>query len=102
MEKPDFILIPVSIEELYSNLRKIVKEELYNEALKKVEERLLTPKQTAELFQVSTVSIWQWEKQGRIMKHTMGGRTYFKYSEVMSAIESGVGRKYQKYTPSKY
>ena len=36
------------------------------------------------------------------MKHTMGGRTYFKYSEVMSAIESGVGRKYQKYTPSKY
>jgi hypothetical protein len=51
-------------------------------------EKLLTPKQTAELLQVSRVTLWAWEKQGRVTKYTIGGRTYFKHGEIMQGLET--------------
>lgn len=48
-----------------------------------VEERFLDVKQTAELFGVSTVSIWSWEKSQIIKSYRIGNLKRFKYSELL-------------------
>ncbi len=47
------------------------------------DERFLDVKQTAELFGVSTVSIWQWEKLGILQSYRIGNLKRFKLSEVL-------------------
>lgn len=62
--------------------------ELQAQKQTELQERLLTPKETADLLRVSLVTLWQWQKQDRIIKHQIGGRTYFKYSELMNSLET--------------
>lgn len=50
-----------------------------------LEERFLDQKEVAELFGVSTVSIWQWEKNGFIKSYRIGNLKRFKYSEIINA-----------------
>lgn len=50
-----------------------------------VEERFLDVKQTAQLFGVSTVSIWQYEKQGLIKSYRLGQNKRFRYSELLQS-----------------
>jgi predicted DNA-binding transcriptional regulator AlpA len=49
------------------------------------EERFLDQKEVAQLFGVSTVSIWQWEKNGFIKSYRIGNLKRFKYSEIVNA-----------------
>jgi predicted DNA-binding transcriptional regulator AlpA len=48
-------------------------------------ERFIDQKEVAELFGVSTVSIWQWEKNGFIKSYRIGNLKRFKYSEIVNA-----------------
>lgn len=82
------ILTPVPIADLMAQMRDIVRDELQQQQRNDLAEKLLTAQETADLLRVSLVTIWQWEKQGRITKHTLGGRTYFKYSEIMAALQT--------------
>jgi len=82
------ILTPVPVAELMAQMRDIVRDELQQQQRNDLAEKLLTAQETADLLRVSLVTIWQWEKQGRITKHTLGGRTYFKYSEIMASLET--------------
>jgi hypothetical protein len=50
-------------------------------------------------LRVSLVTLWQWEKQGRISKYTMGGRTYFKYSELLAGLDTL--QRYRKPQPGR-
>ena len=84
----NFILTPIPVADLMAQMRDIVRDELRQQQRADQSEKLLTPKETADLLRVSVVTIWQWEKQGRIVKHSMGGRTYFKYGELMASIET--------------
>jgi hypothetical protein len=49
------------------------------------DERFLDVKQTAELFGVSTVSIWQWEKLGILQSYRLGSLKRFRYSELLQS-----------------
>lgn len=82
------ILTPVPVADLMAQLREAIREEIQKQQRADLAEKLLTANETAELLRVSLVTLWQWEKQGRITKHTLGGRTYFKYSEIMAALET--------------
>jgi excisionase family DNA binding protein len=82
------ILTPVSLTTIMDGLREIVRDELKQQGRADLAEKLLTPKEAADLLRVSMVTIWQWEKQGRITKHSMGGRTYFKYSELLAGLDT--------------
>ena len=88
MTTNDLILTPVPVADLMAQMRDIVRDELRQQQRAELSEKLLTPKETADLLRVSTVTVWQWEKQGRIVKHTMGGRTYFKHGELMASLET--------------
>lgn len=50
-----------------------------------IDERFLDVKQTAELFGVSTVSVWQWEKLGILNSYRLGNLKRFKYSELLQS-----------------
>ena len=82
------ILTPVPITDLMAQMRDIVRDELQQQQRANLAEKLLTPKEAAELLRISLVTLWSWEKQARIVKHSMGGRTYFKYSELMGNLET--------------
>lgn len=47
---------------------------------------LLTRKETAELLQVSLVTIHEWTKTKILTHYKMGNRTYYKRSEVLSKM----------------
>ena len=82
------ILTPVSISSLMDGVREIVRAELQQQSRADLSEKLMTAKEAADLLRVSLVTLWQWEKQGRISKYTMGGRTYFKYSELLAGLDT--------------
>lgn len=88
------ILTPVPLADLMAQIRATVRDELKQQQVADLAEKLLTPKEAADLLRVSNVTIWSWEKAGRITKHSMGGRTYFKYSELMASLETL--QRYQK------
>lgn len=47
---------------------------------------LITPKEASELLKCSMVSIWRYEKKGRIQSFGIGGKKYFKRSEILDSI----------------
>jgi hypothetical protein len=86
MEK--MLLTNVTIDEIISQFRSALKEEL---ALKNKEilgEKFLSPSQVCQMFQpsISKVSLSAWTKAGRLTAHRMGGRIYYKHSEVVDAV----------------
>ena len=83
----NILLSPIPIADLMAQMRVIVRDELKQQQVADLAEKLLTAKEAADLLRVSTVTLWQWQKDGRIIKHAMGGRTYFKYSEIMAGLE---------------
>ena len=80
--------------DLIAQMRDIIRDELRQQKLAELSEKLLTPKETAELLKVSIVTVWQWERQGHILKHRIGGRTYYKHGELMASM--GAIKRYQK------
>jgi len=82
------ILTPVPIADLMEQMRVIVRDELKQQKVADLSEKLMTAKEAADLLRVSLVTLWQWEKDGRISKYTLGGRTYFKYSELMANLNN--------------
>jgi Helix-turn-helix domain len=51
-------------------------------------EKLLTPQQTAELLGICRQTVFDWAKRGLLLPHRLGGRTYFKRGELLSALKS--------------
>lgn len=82
------ILTPVPLADLMAKMRDVVRDELQQQSRADLSEKLMTAKEAANLLRVSLVTLWQWEKQGRIAKYALGGRTYFKYSELMASLET--------------
>ena len=47
---------------------------------------LITPKEACELLQCTPVTLWRWEKKGRIQPFGIGGKKFFKKSELLQSI----------------
>ena len=69
-------------EKAFSELKKELQEKQKTEPN---EESFIDQKQVAELFGVSTVSIWQWEKNGFLKSYRIGNLKRFKYTEIVNA-----------------
>lgn len=50
-------------------------------------EELLTREEVAEFMKVNVSTVSTWTSQGRLTCYGMGGRRYYKKSEIMSALE---------------
>jgi hypothetical protein len=73
-----------SIEVKLSTIETILQKLKPAEPIKsKEDERFLDAKQVAELFRVSLVTTWQWEKIGLLKSYRIGNLKRYKYSELL-------------------
>jgi hypothetical protein len=47
---------------------------------------LLSPKETAKLLKISTVTLWRWEKKGKVKCYGKGGKRYYKRNELIESL----------------
>ena len=84
------ILSPISLPELESKIQAIVIDALLQNRKADIEEKLLSPSETCKLFQpaISKVTLTAWTNAGRMTRYDLGGRVYYRYSEVIEAAKS--------------
>jgi len=89
----DIILSPVPLTDLLAHLREIVKEELKAKEQQQ-EERLLSPAEACKLFSpsVSKLTLSRWTADGLIQVQKIGGRLYYRLSDIIEA-----GTRLKKY-----
>ncbi|XKX05240.1 helix-turn-helix domain-containing protein [Tenacibaculum maritimum] len=51
-------------------------------------DKLLTRKQTAEILQISLVTLWSWTKNGTIKAYRIGNKIRYKESEIIEALQT--------------
>lgn len=82
---------PSELADLISeNVKAQLKELLQQPSGQLVQEgkEFLTRKETAELFNISLVTLHSWSNNGTLKPYRMGNRTYFKRSELMETLFS--------------
>lgn len=47
---------------------------------------LLTPKEASDLLRCSITTLWRYEKAGKVKSLSMGGKRYYKRSELMESL----------------
>lgn len=52
------------------------------EKLQKEEERTYTPKEFSELLGVDKSTLWRWNQEGLLKKTIIGGKVYYKCSDL--------------------
>ena len=84
----NIILMPVPLESLLNSFRQIIREEIKAEQNAELQDKLLTTAEVCKMFNKSAVTINNWINKGLLIKHTQGGRNYFKYSEIMANLHT--------------
>lgn len=85
----NIILQGVEKAELLAELRQIFKEEIKNStpppAPVAEPDRFIDQKEVAQIFGVSIVTCWQWEKANLLQAYRIGNLKRYKLSEVMNS-----------------
>jgi hypothetical protein len=84
------------LQDVSDLFRSIVREELQSVKERELEEKLLSPEETCKLFQpaITKPTLESYAQKGHFKKYHLGGRTWFKYAEVMDSMK--VIRKFQR------
>lgn len=84
----------VPADKFMESLGEVIQQKV-DEAVRRIkaeelQETFLSPEQTRKLFDpmVSLVTLNDWASKGFLNKHHIGGRTYYKYSEVIAATKT--------------
>jgi len=92
MNNQQIQLIQVTPAELVELITESVKAQ-FQELTKRIEgnplkqeKEFLTRRETALLFQVSLVTIHDWQNNGILKVYKMGNRSFFKYSELLETL----------------
>lgn len=95
--QPTQILVPIGItvEDILSQFRAIVREEMKSIQLPEKEERPLSRAEACEFFGVSANTIKKWTDEGLLQPTTIKRRVYFKKSDLVAA-----GQTLKKYKRS--
>lgn len=78
------ILNGVTLDQLVEVFRPMIKEEI-DKIKSKDEERLISPSETCKLFvpTITKATLTSWTNQGLLDQYRIGGRVYYKKSEVL-------------------
>lgn len=52
-------------------------------------DKYLTIPETTEKYGVSKPSLWRWTKMGYLPKHKLGGKCFYRESDIIKLIEHG-------------
>jgi hypothetical protein len=78
-------LIAISPDELERMIAEAVRQNT-PEPVQKKDEELLSPKSTADIFDISLVTLRSWRLRGVIKSIKIGGRRYYRKAEVENLI----------------
>lgn len=86
----NLILMPVPLDELLSQFRAIIKAEIKAEQQKEIGEKLLSPSEACRIFQpaISRVTLQAWTNADHLKRYDIGGRVYYRYSEIIEAAKT--------------
>lgn len=87
MQKVVYTEIPY--DDLKLDVRQIIKEELLSIQQKQFEEKLLSAEETRQMFspKISRTTLYNWTEQKLLKKYVLGGRIWYKLSEIMEAAK---------------
>ena len=82
----------INISITKDELQEMIHQELKNAVLSarkhiETEDEILTQDQTTKLLNISRVGLWEWRKKGWITYHKIGGRVYFRRSDINQALK---------------
>ena len=85
--------MPSAVAKVYDVVKEITKQlaEIKKSFEPKTPTEYLTRTEVSELLKCDASTVHNWTKRGKLVKHCIGNRTYYKRSEVESAIIS-IGR----------
>jgi hypothetical protein len=88
MEKQ--VLIPISEDQFFAKVKDIVQAVIQIKEQQEFQEKLLSPAEACKLFtpSISKVALHRWTKNGLIPVHRIGGRIFYKQSEVIEAAKT--------------
>ncbi len=86
----------IHVDDLKSLMQNLIRQEIRAKQDDELQEKLLSPIETCKMFQpnISRVTLHAWTKDGRLQEHRIGGRIYYKYSEVINSLQTL--KKYKK------
>ncbi len=81
------VIVPV--EDLTNIWRDLIREELNAKYKEDLEGKLLSPEKACKLFNpaISKMTLTSYVNKNLIKKYYIGGRTWFKYSELITAVK---------------
>lgn len=84
----DIVLSPINTDDLINRIAARTAELIQSgqSATPDPGDDLITPKQASELLQCSLVTLWRWEKIGRVKPWGIGGKKFFKRSELLESL----------------
>lgn len=87
MNNEQIVLLPISLTALLDKIEEIVSKILKGDQEEKIQSMLLSPTEACKLFNpiISKVTLHKWTKQGLIPSHRIGGRVFYKVSELVEA-----------------
>jgi len=88
-ENPDLarsLKLEVTAADLIEFAEALHKQALEDGKKAKEAEEYLTPQKVADMFGVSLVTIWDWDRKGILSPHRLGKRKYYKKSEIEKVL----------------
>lgn len=81
------IQLSVGATELKEFARDVISEFMEEYQPQKEEDTLLTPEQAAAKIQTTKVTLWRWTKQGYLSPVRIGGKVFYKESDIKKLME---------------
>lgn len=81
------IQLSVGATELKEFARDIISEFIAEYQPPKEEDALFTPEQAAAKIQTTKVTLWRWAKQGYLSPVRVGGKVFYKESDIKKLME---------------
>lgn len=84
----DLVFSPISTDDLINRIATRTAEIIQSKKSTAPDpaDDLITPKEACEILQCTSVTLWRWEKKGRIQPFGIGGKKFFKRSQLLQSI----------------
>ncbi len=92
--KEYILLKEITLLDIESIIRKVVKEELKDALRTEPDSILLTRQETAKILGITLVTLRTWSKLGKITSYKIGSRVRYKKNEVYDALNKVATLKY--------
>ena len=85
----NLVLSPINTDTLIERIAQRTAELLINQTPQRQEteqDELLTRTEAMQYLKITTATLWRYEKKGKITSHGIGGKRYFKKSELEQSL----------------